>query len=294
MASDAVVRAFPGARAINPERSVIDLPLELQGKKTALRISLPPYFPQEPPSLLMVIPIQHLSVDPNSGRVRCRSVDDWNCNLGRSNLTAVVQEALSLLLGPAPYLDRPQQEGSASGIPAAESSETLVGATEDGAARAKGALEELSNAELEKLLDDESAFKAFVIKWTQESPAAKTLQEIRRRNAEIAGEVISMQASIDETRNQVAIVRSSEFASCRGELEVLLQRQANVMAKLGPSVILDELKKTAAEVDDKSSALNDAFDSGSVPVEQFVENYMKQRLEYHTMDMHRQAADVMI
>ncbi len=45
-AGEELLRAFPGCRAINAERSVLDLPLEVQGKNTALRISLPPSFPQ--------------------------------------------------------------------------------------------------------------------------------------------------------------------------------------------------------------------------------------------------------
>eukprot|EP00879_Flechtneria_rotunda_P019745 GHRR01020749.1.p1 GENE.GHRR01020749.1~~GHRR01020749.1.p1 ORF type:complete len:177 (+),score=42.71 GHRR01020749.1:556-1086(+) len=90
-----LVRQFPGCRAINPDRSVFDLPLELKDKKTtALRISLPPHFPQERPMLSVIIPVVHPNVDPN-GRVHTSLLNNWV--YGISRLESVVAEAVSAL-----------------------------------------------------------------------------------------------------------------------------------------------------------------------------------------------------
>jgi hypothetical protein len=91
---DALLRRFP-AKPINPDRSVFDLPLELRdGKATALRISLPPHFPQERPSLSVLLPVVHPAVD-GTGRLHTPGLGAWV--YGSSALVDVVAEAVATL-----------------------------------------------------------------------------------------------------------------------------------------------------------------------------------------------------
>lgn len=91
---DGLLRRYP-AKAINPDRSVFDLALELRdGKGTALRISLPPHFPQERPALSVLLPVVHPSVDA-TGRLHTPGVSGWV--YGTSALVDVVAEAVATL-----------------------------------------------------------------------------------------------------------------------------------------------------------------------------------------------------
>lgn len=91
---DSLLRRYP-AKPINPDRSVFDLPLELRdGKATALRISLPPHFPQERPSLSMLLPVVHPAVD-STGRLHTPGLANWV--YGQSSLADAVAEAVATL-----------------------------------------------------------------------------------------------------------------------------------------------------------------------------------------------------
>ena len=74
---------------------MLRLPLELRdGKATALRISLPPHFPQERPSLSVLLPVVHPAVD-STGRLRTPGLNGWV--YGQSMLADVVGEAVATL-----------------------------------------------------------------------------------------------------------------------------------------------------------------------------------------------------
>lgn len=57
-----------------------------------------------------------------------------------------------------------------------------------------------------------------------------------------------MQDAIDEARNHVAVVRSSEFASVKSHFDELLQRQDAALAKLSPAVVYAKLKDEVDKV----------------------------------------------
>jgi hypothetical protein len=109
---DALLRRFP-AKPINPDRSVFDLPLELRdGKATALRISLPPHFPQERPSLSVLLPVVHPAVD-GTGRLHTPGLGAWV--YGSSALVDVVGEAVAALTSAVVDARQPGAAGAGRG-----------------------------------------------------------------------------------------------------------------------------------------------------------------------------------
>jgi len=64
----------------------------------------------------------------------------------------------------------------------------------------------------------------------------------------LARENIAMQSTLEEARNHVAIVRSSEYAAAKGVFDELLQSQRQVCACLAPAVLLDKLHAAVNEV----------------------------------------------
>ncbi len=78
--------------------------------------------------------------------------------------------------------------------------------------------------------------------------AAQAIEEIQRQNVALAQDNLSMQGSIEEARNHVAIVRSSEYASVKGQFDELFARQEAVLAKLSPHILLGKLRERVEQV----------------------------------------------
>ncbi len=62
---------------------------------------------------------------------------------------------------------------------------------------------------------------------------AATLEDIRVRNRQLAQANMSRQDAINEVRNQLAVVKSSEYTAIRARFNELHGRQDAVVGKLG-------------------------------------------------------------
>ncbi|KAG2436037.1 hypothetical protein HYH02_011749 [Chlamydomonas schloesseri] len=294
--ADELTGAFPAAQLVNAEGSVIDLPFQLpNGRPTALRVSLPPHFPQDHPVLCVVVPLQHPAVDA-TGRVHLRAADQWGSGSTSrrlpADLVAVVREAL-VLLNAADAASAAGASAAAAGVAGGK------GAAQPGAGAGGGAggdleafLESLSTSQLEALLCDEEALRKAAAQWLQETAAARALEDVRRQNKQLAASNLSLSRSIDEARGHVAIVRSGEYAAMRSLFEELFGRQKAVILKMGPDVLLARLRAEADQLDTDSDELLERFQSGSIGgLEAFVDAYVAAREAFHVVDLKRQAAE---
>ncbi|KIZ07730.1 subunit of the ESCRT-I complex [Monoraphidium neglectum] len=313
---DSLLRRYP-AKPINPDRSVFDLPLELRdGKATALRISLPPHFPQERPSLSMLLPVVHPAVD-STGRLHTPGLANWV--YGQSSLADAVAEAVATLtsavvdarqpgaqatgggrIGPIPYppgYPSPPSgllAGAAGAGPGSPQARVSSSSAASAAAAAGGQLPDLSRlapAQLASLLSDDSEFKALLRGVVANSQMAATLEDIRVKNRQLAAANLSQQGAMAEARNQLAIVRSSEYQVIRARFDELLARQSSVSKVLGGPLFRERLEDAVSEADAASSAVSTAFLLGQVPLDQFVEQYVELRARHHALDLKRQAAE---
>lgn len=323
---DALVRQYPSCKGINADRSVFDLPVELgDGKATALRISLPPHFPQERPVLTVLLPVHHSAVDA-TGRVHSPQVNQWV--FGQSWLGDAVAEAVAILQdsrtdtgGPfdpaaaAGYTGRPGSGGAyAAGGPMSQNRPLMPGLSPNsspsqhragpnnlgppppgGPATAVAMPDPitLSLDELEKLLISEAAFKEYLANALKKSGPALTLQQIRTSNRQLAQDNLSKQDAINEAKNQLAIVKSSEYSLAKQQFDALYARHQKVMSKLGSGAFKERLENAVSEVDNASNALVASYLGRKMPVEQFVEEYSALRVRYNTLDLKRQAAEML-
>eukprot|EP00877_Chromochloris_zofingiensis_P009383 jgi/Chrzof1/4699/Cz14g23090.t1 len=318
-----LLASFPGCKAINPDRSVFDLPLELKDKKaTALRVSLPPHFPQERPVLSVLLPVIHPAVD-GTGRVHTSQLNTWV--FGQSKLVDVVAEAVRSLtdgvadtrqanaVGTVPY-----PPGYPGAVPAASTSyppapgpllqhrPNLGSSTSptrlpaNGAATLNGPMtplpdiSQLSAAQMQQCLTDEAEFKKLLKLAVQKSPMAATLEDIRVKNRQLAESNLSKQNAINEVRNQLAVVKSSEYILIKQHFDELHARQKAVLDKLGTIVFKERLEDAVSESDASSNALSTAYLEGQVPLDQFLNEYVEHRTRHHVTDLKRQAADSLL
>ncbi|KAF5827571.1 hypothetical protein DUNSADRAFT_423 [Dunaliella salina] len=120
--------------------------------------------------------------------------------------------------------------------------------------------------------------------------AARALDDVQSQNLAVAQENIAMQGALEEARNHVAIVKSSEYAAAKSIFDELLQSQRQVCACLAPSVLLDKLHAAVNEVDEQSIAVHDRFLKGELQPDRFAEQHTEIRQKFHLLDLKRQAA----
>eukprot|EP00775_Hariotina_reticulata_P011542 gene11542-11685_t len=327
---DEFVRQFPGCRAINPDRTVFDLPLELKDKKTtALRISLPPHFPQERPALSVLVPVAHPAVD-QTGRLHTSLLNNWV--YGGSRLSSAVAEAVAALTegvvdsrqadgpgaGPVPFpagypvpagplaSNRPQLLGSpgaagalrAEGSRSASASPTrLTGLPLPAGPATTSNMPDFSRytaAQLEELLQNPAAFKAVLQEALKGSPMAATLEDIRVKNRQLAESNLSKQNAINEVRNQLAVVKSSEYTLIKSRFDELYDRQQKVMSTVGGTVWREKLEEAVSAADSASAAVKADFLAGDMSLEDFVRRHVELRTKHHILDLKRQAAEQLL
>lgn len=68
-----------------------------------------------------------------------------------------------------------------------------------------------------------------------------------------------------------------------------MARQEAVLEKVSPSLLQKQLKSKADEADVTSGSLMDAFLSGAITPEKFILDYVKERREFHSIDLIRQS-----
>jgi ESCRT-I complex subunit VPS37 len=146
----------------------------------------------------------------------------------------------------------------------------------------------------EELLKDESAFKALLKEAIKGSPMAATLEEIRVKNRQLAESNLNKQGTINEVRNQLAIVRSSEYTLIKSRFDELLSRQQKVLSTMGSVVWREKLEEAVSAADAASSALTADFMSGSVTLDQFIQKHVDMRINHHSLDLKRQAAETLL
>lgn len=327
----ALLRVYPDCRVVNPERTVFDLPFDLSsGRTTCLRVSLGPLFPQDPPVLSVLTPLVHPAVNP-AGRVTARTTAWDYRYPERSSLVSVVTDCIALLqdsgvassssslvrrfsntgmLGPGSLLfpnlptggagqhtagaAASQRPNGGPRPPAPPPPGHAPGPSSVGSAVGPSGvvdLESLPVSRLEELLSDQEAFKQYAQGWLARTPAARALADIKSRNAAIAQQNLDMQSAIDEVRTHVAIVRSGDYATMKTLFDDLYKRQEDVLAKMGPMVMLGRLRAETDQADQLSEELLDSFQGGSMTLEQLVEQYSAKREAFHVIDIKRQAAE---
>lgn len=319
---------FPACVAVNQERTVFDLPLDLKdGKATALRITLPPHFPNDKPLLSVLIPVPHPAVS-STGRVHTPKVEKWV--YGQTSLVEVVSEAVAVLQSgdgdgrgsPYPRAHSPAmgpltqarahwrnqsppnkgQSASKGDMGAASPREGPPGPRYptggvSGPSFTTPPLPDLSHLsveEVETLTQDEAACKTFIRATLHRHPMAEALKAARERNKELARSNISKESTINDAKNTLAVVRSSEYDLAKQQCDSLYQRQQAVMSKLDPVGLKEQLENLASEVDTRSAVLVTALMAGSLPVDQFVEDYLSLRVDFHIADLKRQAANHLV
>jgi hypothetical protein len=97
-----------------------------------------------------------------------------------------------------------------------------------------------------------------------------------------------------QARNQLAVVRGSEYTLIKSRFDELYARQARVLSTMGGVVWREKLEEAVSAADSASSALTADFMAGDVGLEEFVNQHLELRMQHHVLDLKRQAAEALL
>lgn len=310
-----LVSRIISCRPLNRDQSLFEIPLWLSdGKSTAVRVTLPPAFPQAAPSIAVTSPLRHPNIN-SAGQLSFHSLSAWNPHTSR--LADVVEEACTLISSPAD--DDWQLVSAASGpsIPSTSAASDLHSSQQRNqhnhrspnsrsASPVKGQhqssglqtsnmqdfpeLASFSNEELAALLVNDTKYRELVGKIMAKSSVAQIRASVRKGIVDMASSNLEKEQLISEVKNHIAIVRSSEYAAAKEQFDSRLQRQSAALAKLKPEVLISKLAKASREADDEAEALYEDFVRGDLTVESFVGAYSKKKAVAHSRDLKSSAA----
>lgn len=151
-------------------------------------------------------------------------------------------------------------------------------------------VQSLSNEELVAVLTDDDKYRQLASAIAGQSRTNKVLEQLREGNRQLAQDNLAQESVLAELRNQIAIIRSSEYAVVRENFDGKHARQKAVLGKLQPQALIEALASQAAQTEAEADALQDAFKKGEVSSEAFVERYTQLRKVFHQRDLKCQAA----
>jgi ESCRT-I complex subunit VPS37 len=238
-----------------------------------------------------------------AGRLSFPSLLHWAPS--QSSLVAVVAEALSELSGlqhAGAQSPQPSSSGRASPADApAGQQRTQHGQAhhqqrqqqyqEAAVPSSAAVLQGMSAEQLHLLLVDERAYRDLLQQLAAQSASGAVQRQLRLGNADLAAANLARESEIAELRNQIAIIRSSEYALAKEAFDGKQARQAAVLDKIAPQQLIAALAAAAEALDAESEELNDRFCAGDVTIEAFQQQHLKLRQAYHERDIKRQAAE---
>merc|ERR1712060_931914 len=90
-----------------------------------------------------------------------------------------------------------------------------------------------------------------------------------------------------ELRNQMMIIKSSDWGEVKARYQEALNKQRAILEQLDPVGLLHSLEAAAQEVDDEAEELSSKFLSGGMTLEEFLAEYQRLRVAFHSRDLKR-------
>jgi hypothetical protein len=97
-----------------------------------------------------------------------------------------------------------------------------------------------------------------------------------------------------QVRNQLAVVKSSEYTLIKSRFDELYERQQKVLSTVGGTVWREKLEEAVSAADSASAAVKADFLAGDMLLEDFVRRHVELRTKHHVLDLKRQAAEQLL
>jgi len=105
-------------------------------------------------------------------------------------------------------------------------------------------------------------------------------QESRKKNLERAKRNLEKEQTLKEEQAKLASVTQA-LTDLRNQYEQLSTQQAALMKQYNPTILKQKLQEAIDESDEHSEAIVTDFNSGNININQFIDQYFKERKKYH-------------
>ncbi|KAL4458438.1 hypothetical protein ABPG75_013303 [Micractinium tetrahymenae] len=148
----------------------------------------------------------------------------------------------------------------------------------------------MSNEELSRALSEPGAYQRLVQAAAQRLDLWQGVERLKGETRELAAANLARSEEQAGIRNQMAVVRASDYAPAKAAFDDKWARQQAVLAKLSPEVLMRRLQEATREAEEQGEQLLAQLGAGEVGLEAFVERYTRAQATYHQRDLKLQAA----
>lgn len=142
-------------------------------------------------------------------------------------------------------------------------------------------LANLSPDQLRQLLTDPEAYSQFLRTIDEVRQSDKVVEDLQRSNVDLSKSTLALEGTISELQTQCRIIRGTEVAAAREQLQQLLARQQEVVGKLGPSALVARVQDGAKAANQESEVLQAQLSDGDISISAFLKEYRSKRKLYH-------------
>ena len=142
-------------------------------------------------------------------------------------------------------------------------------------------LNDLSDEQLMRLLDDEVAFDLFVKELDIGTDVKKMREAIEKENLENARSNLTREKELTDLHNEVSVLQNKLQVEIRAYNEKL--EESSKKYTLSGEEIRNQLEDASNTIDLNSEDLGEEFVHGSRPMQEFLKEYTEMREHYHSL-----------
>lgn len=151
-------------------------------------------------------------------------------------------------------------------------------------------MQSMPSQHLATALHDEAAFEALLAQVLANGQSAQARAALKASTIDIAQRNLQKEAALNDIRNQVAVIRSADYAGAADEFRQRRAKIEDLVSRITPASLMTKLQEAAQQAELESERLVKEFMGGAMPVEEFVGGYGDLRALYHKRDLKRKAA----
>ncbi|KDO33686.1 hypothetical protein SPRG_19299 [Saprolegnia parasitica CBS 223.65] len=313
-----LVRA--GGQAINHEQSIFDVVVRLaDARSLTLRISLPDEFPMQAPLIQTTSRVQHSWLDAQCRVVGHIDLASWgvHADLGRivndilsefqrnppvvaGRVTSTPPPAYHAPVSPAytqpfypsssgaasyatPYNNNTSQSSSYTREktpPPLKARDPYMHTQTPAIPTSFPELDELSITQLEKLVSDRQALKAYIRNMDAVINFMKLYDDLVKGNAELAEKNLSYEGTLATLQMDIQSLKS-QVQAAQEVLSLKQVRQQEILSRVRGDVLVARVTQAADEVDEATEDIGSRFTNGEMDVSQFLAEFLPSRKLYH-------------
>ncbi|OQS03448.1 hypothetical protein THRCLA_04251 [Thraustotheca clavata] len=141
-------------------------------------------------------------------------------------------------------------------------------------------LNELPTSQLENLVSDRQALKAYIRNMDSVINFMKLYEELLKGNTELAEKNLTFESTVADLQKDVQGLKT-QVQAAQEVLNVKQARQQEILSRVRPDILVERVSQAAEEMDENTEDIGSRFTNGEMDVNQFLSEYIPSRKLYH-------------